>query len=107
MIDNMAIEILLIVAGIYAVLGAIGLFRFPDFYTRTHAATMITVGGVCLGLLILALSAFWSVYSLKSVIVIVLIFFTSPTATHAIANAAYKKGIKPKHLVKNELEEKK
>ncbi len=103
----MVVQILLYISAVFALIGAIGLFRFPDFYTRTHAATVITVGGVCLALAALTISTFWNVYSLKSMIVIILIFLTAPTATHAIANAAYKKDIKPRMLIKNDLEVKK
>ena len=37
--------ILLIVGGLFALIGAIGLLRFPDFYTRMHPPTMGTTLG--------------------------------------------------------------
>ncbi len=97
------VQVMLYIAGIFAIIGSLGLIRFPDFYTRTHAATMISVGSISLGLLALILSAGWGVYSLKIFIVIVFNLFTNPTATHAIAEKAYKMGIKPKNLVKDEM----
>jgi multicomponent Na+:H+ antiporter subunit G len=99
----MDLVIQLYISGIFAIIGSLGLIRFPDFYTRTHAATMISVGSISLGLLALILSAGWGVYSLKIFIVIVFNLFTNPTATHAIAEKAYKMGIKPKNLVKDEM----
>ena len=95
------IQVILYVAGGFAVLGAIGMIRFPDFYTRTHAATMINVGGIILALLAMLLLAVTqsSAYSWKIVFIIFLLLLVNPTNTHAIANAAYKIGIKPK-LVK-------
>ncbi|MCK4496732.1 MAG: monovalent cation/H(+) antiporter subunit G [Candidatus Aenigmarchaeota archaeon] len=97
------VQVMLYIAGIFAIIGSLGLIRFPDFYTRTHAATMISVGSISLGLLALILSAGWGVYSMKIFIVIVFNLFTNPTATHAIAEKAYKMGIKPKNLVKDEM----
>ena len=100
---ELVIQIMLYISGIFAIIGSLGLVRFPDFYTRTHAATMISVGSISLGLLALILSAGWGVYSLKIFIIIVFNLFTNPTATHAIAEKAYKMGIKPKNLVKDEM----
>lgn len=68
--------------------GAVGLLRFPDFYTRMHAAgmtdtlaTFLIVGG-------LMLLAGWSLALLKLGLILLFIFFTSPTASHALARAA-------------------
>jgi len=100
-------EALLIIAGISAVLGAIGLFRFPDFYTRSHAATMISVGGVMLALLVLMFGEqLLGVYFFKIAIIIILMLLTGPTAVHAVANKAYMMGISPKQLSKNQMESK-
>jgi multicomponent Na+:H+ antiporter subunit G len=102
---DIAVQAMLYVSGILAVIGSLGLIRFPDFYTRTHAATVISVGGFSLGLLALAVSTFWSVYSLKIMAVMALNLMTNPTATHAIAESAYRLGVKPKRLAKNEMRE--
>lgn len=68
--------------------GAVGLLRFPDFYTRMHAAgmtdtlaTFLVVGG-------LMLLAGWSLALFKLGLILLFIFFTSPTASHALARAA-------------------
>ena len=97
------ISIMLYISAIFMLIGAIGLLRFPDLYTRIHAATMITVGGVCFFLLVLAATTFWSIYSIKILIIVAFTMITSPTISHALANSAYKLDIKPKRLVKNEM----
>jgi multicomponent Na+:H+ antiporter subunit G len=97
-----AVFVLLVISGIFSVLGSIGLIRLPDFYTRTHAATIITMGGMCLALFALMIQTFWGVFTAKLMLIIIISLFASPTATHAIANLAYRKGVKPKRLVKNE-----
>lgn len=105
----MIYEMILVLSAFFAILGAIGFFRFPDFYTRMHAATMVTVGGACLGLTALALSTWQQPgydinYIIKIILIIMFILITGPTSSHALADAAYHTGIIPKKLVKNEME---
>ncbi len=95
---------LLGISGILAVIGSVGLVRFPDFYTRTHAATVIGVGSFSLALIAIFIGSFWSEFSVKILAILFINLFTNPTATHAIADAAYRMGIKPEGLVLNELE---
>lgn len=102
-------EILLTISALFAIIGAIGFFRFPDFYTRVHAATMVTVGGACLALASLAISAYSSpqhgpVYTIKILMIIVFILITNPTGSHALASAAYNTGIRPRKLAKDDME---
>jgi multicomponent Na+:H+ antiporter subunit G len=99
------IGLILIFAGsIISVIGALGLVRFPDIYTRTHAQTVVNVGGTCLILLGVFFQApFLSLYSSKSILLIAFIFLTSPVGSHAIARAAYKSGVKPRKLQQDEL----
>lgn len=86
----------LIIAGVFFVLaGAIGVIRLPDFYTRVHAAGMTDTLGAELIVLGLIVQAGFSQTSLKLVLVAFLLFLTSPTATHALANAAHQAGLKP------------
>jgi multicomponent Na+:H+ antiporter subunit G len=72
----------------FLVAGAVGLVRFPDFYTRMHAAGKCDTLGSLLVLTGLAVHQGFDLASVKLIIVAVLIFITSPTATHAIARAA-------------------
>ena len=96
-------QVLLYLSAILALVGSIGLIRFPDFYTRTHAATVVSIGSFSLVIFALFIFTFWSVFTLKLIIIMIFNLFTNPTATHAIADTAYKLGIKPKKLVKNEM----
>lgn len=89
--------------GLFFFLGAaVGLLRFPDFYTRMHAAgkgdtfsSMLILFGCAL----LALheghfdQASWLV-AVKLMMIIIFIFFGSPAATHAIMDAGYRAGVK-------------
>ena len=81
----------LICAGVFFLfMGAVGLIRFPDFYTRMHAAGKCDTLGSLLVLTGLACHEGLALSSVKLLIIAVFIFFTSPTATHAIARAAHK-----------------
>lgn len=86
---------LLLSGGLFCVVGAVGLLRMPDFYTRMHAASVIETLGAGLMLLGLLLQAGWTLISVKLVMVGLLIFFVSPTASHALAKAALARGLKP------------
>ena len=90
----------LAIGGIFCVIGAIGLLRMPDFFTRMHAASVIETLGAGLILFGLILQAGWTLIAVKLVMLFLLIFFASPTASHALARAALAKGMKP--LLKDE-----
>lgn len=90
-------SVISISAGLFFVLaGTLGVLRLPDFYTRLHAAGMTDTLGAEMILLGLIIQAGFSQMTLKLLIVGFFLFITSPTATHAVAHAAYKAGLKPK-----------
>ena len=95
----MALDILswifLGVGSLMCVIGGIGLIRLPDFYTRMHAAGVIDTLGACLILIGLMFQAGLSLVTVKLILISLFIFFTSPTSTHAVANAARVMGLKP------------
>jgi multicomponent Na+:H+ antiporter subunit G len=81
--------------GLFCVLGAVGLLRMPDFYTRMHAASVIDTLGAGLMLLGLLLQEGVGLVAVKLLMIGALIFFASPTATHALARAAMVRGLQP------------
>lgn len=84
------------VIGLFFVLaGTLGVLRLPDFFTRLHAAGMTDTLGAELILLGLIIQEGFTQLSLKFVFVSIILLLTSPTATHAVANAAYQAGLKP------------
>ena len=90
------LAMVLVGAGVFLLLtGALGLIRFPDLYSRMHAAGKCDTLGQLLMLTGLAIYEGWELTSLKLLIVAGFVFITSPTATHAIARAAYRSGIRP------------
>lgn len=75
--------------------GAVGLLRFPDFYTRMHAAGVTDTLATVLTILGLMLLAGWNLALIKLALIIVFVLFTSPTAAHALAKAAQHGGLEP------------
>jgi len=86
----------LALGSVFCVVGALGLVRMPDFYTRMHAASVTDTLGAGFMLLGMIFVAGVSLVTVKLVIIGFLIFFTSPTATHALARAALHRGLEPK-----------
>ena len=95
MIIDAASWIILLAGGFFCVVGGVGLLRMPDFYTRMHAASVTDTLGAALILVGLILQAGLSLVAAKLAIVGLLIFFTSPAATHALAKAGMHRGIAP------------
>ena len=95
---------LLAAGSIFVLIGAFGLIRLPDFYTRLHAAGITDTLGAELRLLGLMFQAGLSLVTVKLILISLFIFFTSPTATHAVANAARVMGLKPMLVPDKDLE---
>jgi multicomponent Na+:H+ antiporter subunit G len=80
---------ILILTGIFFVtFGIVALFRFPDFYTKLHAASAIECCGIPLSLLGLALMQNNYLNSFKLLAIIALILILNPVATHALGRAS-------------------
>lgn len=86
----------LLAGAFFIVVGCIGLVRMPDLFTRIHAASVTDTLGVGLLLFGLLLQAGLTLNAAKLVMLGLLIFFASPTATHALARAALVRGPAPK-----------
>lgn len=87
--------VLFIIGGSGVVIGALGIVRFPDFYTRLHAAGVTDTAGAELIILGMALQATSWLVVAKLAFIAVFLGLTSPVATHAIAHAAWMVGFKP------------
>ncbi|MEM6915160.1 MAG: monovalent cation/H(+) antiporter subunit G [Verrucomicrobiota bacterium] len=101
------LSVAFILAGlVFFIGGAVGLIRFPDFYTRTHAAgkgDTLSSLLVILGFAIYQLHDFesfqedWITFLiiLKLLGISVFILITSPTSTHALMDAGWEDGTEP------------
>jgi len=83
------------IGALFFLVGTIGVLRLPDFFCRTHAATKCDTVGAGSLLLALAIYNGLDASTLKIVMVAALVLFSSPTAGHALARAAYRTGLEP------------
>ena len=88
------IAIILVCSGVFfTFMGAVGLLKFTDFYSRMHAAGVGDTLGSLLLVTGLAFYEGFEIVSVKILFIALFIFVTSPTATHAIAQTAFKNDI--------------
>lgn len=80
----------------FTLIGAIGIWRFPDFWSRLHAASVSDSLGMMLLILGMMIQAGFTLITVKLVLIGVFLFITGPTAIHAAANAAMVSGFLPK-----------
>lgn len=83
--------LLILVGSLFFLLASLGLLRMPDVYNRMQAGTKATTLG---SILVLTGFAFlmpevWP----KLVLLVVFIFLTNPISSHALARAAWKRGV--------------
>ena len=87
---------LFIACGVAALLiGSLGLLRLPDVYCRIHAVGMIDTAGAGFIILGMIIHEGFTLVTVKLVLVGVFMFFTSPIATHAVAQVAFKSKVVP------------
>ncbi|QAU12461.1 monovalent cation/H(+) antiporter subunit G [Halorubrum sp. BOL3-1] len=90
-----AIVALALGGAFFAGVAAVGLVRFPDVYTRAHAASKTDTLGAVLTIAAAAIALQSGLSTTKSVFLLVFLFVTNPTAAHAVARAAHDQGIEP------------
>ncbi|MFT6557558.1 monovalent cation/H(+) antiporter subunit G [Sneathiella sp.] len=96
MIVEIATWALMLSGCVLVLMTGLGLIRFPDLYTRIHAGGMADTLATLLIFLGLALQSGLTLVTVKLGFIVVFLFFTSPTATYALAQAAFTAGLKPK-----------
>lgn len=88
--------IAILMGSAFLIIGAIGTLRFPDFWSRVHAVSVTDSAGMLLLTLGMCIQAGFTLITVKLIIIGVFLFITGPTATHAVANAAFVSGFLPK-----------
>ncbi|MBW1866424.1 MAG: monovalent cation/H(+) antiporter subunit G [Deltaproteobacteria bacterium] len=98
---NIVIVIILLFGLLFFTGGSVGIIRFPDFYSRLHPAGKLDTMGLLMTMVAMALynlsdfSMTALLTSLKIMLIVVFVFITSPTATHAIVDAGFRAGLAP------------
>jgi len=91
-----AVSWILLLAGVAVmVIGAFGIIRLPDVFSRMHGAGMIDTLGIGLIFAGLMVQAGWSLVTVKLLLILVFILYTSPTTTFALARACLNGKVDP------------
>lgn len=90
---NWITQTLLLLGSLSMLLAAIGLLRFPDFFTRAHAGTKAASLGAGLILIAAVLPLSGEPIAVRVWLTIFFIFLTIPVAGHLLGRAAYLKGL--------------
>ena len=94
-IVDIASWVVLMLGALFCIIGGIGLYRLPDFFSRLHGAGITDTLGAGLILFGLMLQAGLTLITVKLLFILAILWLTSPTSTHAIAKAARMSGQEP------------
>ena len=94
-IINLVSSLFITLGALSIIVGLLGVYRMPDFYTRLHAASIIDTLGAMLILFGLMLYYGFNIVSLKLLLILIFILITTPTAAHALAKSALHGNLKP------------
>tara|TARA_B100001179_G_scaffold151647_1_gene110250 strand:+ start:577 stop:882 length:306 start_codon:yes stop_codon:yes gene_type:complete len=94
-IINLVSSLFITIGALSIIVGLLGVYRMPDFYTRLHAASIIDTLGAMLILFGLMLYYGFNIVSLKLLLILIFILITTPTAAHALAKSALHGNLKP------------
>ena len=86
---------LLLGGSFFLLTGALGMVRLPDVFTRMHAAGMTDTMGAGMIVVGLAVSNGADLITVRLLLILGFLWFTSPIATHAVAKAALSGGLSP------------
>jgi len=89
------VAVFLLLGSAFTLIGAIGLYRLPDFFTRLHGptkATTLGVGSMVIGSMIY-FSTLQGSLSLHEVLITVFLFITAPVSAHMLAKAAMQRKV--------------
>jgi multicomponent Na+:H+ antiporter subunit G len=86
--------VLLGIGSACALIGAMGIVRFPDVYNRIHANTVVVVGGAILTMIGAGILGGLNIFTIKAIVIAAFLFLANPVSAHAIARAAHRSGVK-------------
>ena len=102
---NILCWVLIISGSFFVIVGAFGTYRFPDFWSRLHAASITDSAGVILLLIGMGVYSGLTLITFKLLVIGLFLFITGPTSTHAVANAALVSGLRPPKLQSNKADD--
>ena len=82
-------NVVIIIGSVLTAFGVVGLFRFHDFYSRILVSAKIDTVGVITIIIGVALKHGLSFFTLKLILIMLLVLILNPLAAHIIARSAY------------------
>ena len=95
MIITLLTGLCLIIGSFLCISAGVGVLRFPDFYSRMHAAGVTDTLGAALILIALMMQAPNFLVVAKLIMILLLTLLISPTTSHVLAKAAWRNGLRP------------
>lgn len=92
---DIASWVLILAGSFFTLVGAFGLVRMPEVYTRMHAASVTDTLGVGFLAVGMMLQAGFGLVTLKLIFLVILFLFTGPVVTHALAQVCLHEKIEP------------
>lgn len=92
---NISSALCLLIGSFLCLSGGVGILRFPDFYTRMHAVGVtdtLAAGMILIGLMLQSPDL---IVILKLIMILMMTLLISPTASHALAQAAVHNSLLP------------
>ena len=87
--------VFLLAGSFFAITGAVGVIRMPDLFTRLHAAGVTDTGGAGLILVGLMFQGGLTLVTVRLILILGFLWFSSPVSTYALARAALAGGEEP------------
>jgi multicomponent Na+:H+ antiporter subunit G len=95
LVVDIASWVFIALGSFFTIVGAVGLVRMPEVFTRMHAASVTDTLGVGFLITGMVLQAGFSLVALKLLFLLALFLFTAPVVTHALAQACLHDGNHP------------
>lgn len=87
--------VFLMAGSFFSIVGGIGVIRMPDVFTRLHAAGVTDTGGAGLILVGLMFQGGLTLITVRLLLILGFLWFSSPVSTYALARAALAGGEEP------------
>ncbi len=95
MMFDIASWVCISVGGFFCIVGALGIYRLPDIFSRMHAQGVIDTGGVAFILLGLILQSGFTLTSARLLLLGAFIFFIGPPVTYMFVRTLLHYGSHP------------
>ncbi len=104
MLVELIASALIVLGGLFTLLGSIGLARLPDFFSRLHGpvkATTLGVGSIVVASVVIISTADAGIAA-RELAIVMFLFITAPVSAHLLAKAALRERQRAKEAAERE-----